>query len=61
MVHIQGGLLVVDDSTLDKHYARKIELGGKRGQAGKRSGKRGHGKKGSELFRGTGKRGPNYL
>ena len=26
MGHRQGGLLVIDDSTLDKHYARKIEL-----------------------------------
>jgi putative transposase len=26
MVHREGGLLVIDDSTLDKHYARKIEL-----------------------------------
>ena len=29
MVHTKGGLLVVDDSTLDKHYARKIELVGR--------------------------------
>ncbi len=26
MVHIKGGMLVLDDSTLDKFYARKIEL-----------------------------------
>ena len=26
MVHRQGGILVVDDSSLDKHYAKKIEL-----------------------------------
>ena len=26
MVHTKGGMLVIDDSTLDKHYARKIEL-----------------------------------
>ena len=26
MVHKTGGILVIDDSTLDKHYARKIEL-----------------------------------
>jgi len=26
MVHKAGGMLVIDDSTLDKHYARKIEL-----------------------------------
>src|SRR4051812_44030700 len=25
MVHKEGGLLVLDDSTLDKHYAKKIE------------------------------------
>ena len=26
MVHRKGGLLVLDDSTLDKHYAKKIDL-----------------------------------
>src|SRR3954447_18336414 len=26
MVHREGGMLILDDSTLDKHYARKIEL-----------------------------------
>jgi DDE superfamily endonuclease len=26
MVHSKGGTLVLDDSTLDKHYAKKIEL-----------------------------------
>src|SRR5690349_15415685 len=26
LVHREGGLLVLDDSTLDKHYAKKIEL-----------------------------------
>jgi hypothetical protein len=26
MVHTKGGILVLDDSTLDKHHARKIEL-----------------------------------
>jgi putative transposase len=29
MVRKQGGLLVLDDSTLDKHYAKKIELVGR--------------------------------
>ena len=29
MVHRKGGLLVLDDSTLDKHYAKKIELVGR--------------------------------
>lgn len=26
MVHTKGGILVIDDSTLDKHHARKIDL-----------------------------------
>src|SRR3954468_20851570 len=29
MVHRKGGLLVLDDSTLDKHYAKKIGLVGR--------------------------------
>jgi putative transposase len=29
MVHKKGGMLVLDDSTLDKHYARKIEPAGR--------------------------------
>ena len=29
MAHRKGGLLALDDSTLDKHYARKIELVGR--------------------------------
>src|SRR3954454_24641083 len=29
MVHKKGGLLVLDDSTLDKHYAKKISLVGR--------------------------------
>lgn len=29
MVHRKGGLLVLDDSTLDKHYAKKIDLVGR--------------------------------
>ena len=29
MVQLRGGLLVLDDSTLDKHYAKKIDLVGR--------------------------------
>ena len=29
MVHTKAGMLVLDDSTLDKHYSRKIELVGR--------------------------------